>query len=505
MASTKYFPVVFAPDLDPSWGINPGVLTDVQNMVPTKRGTLQNYACATTLGTTFSESTYSTPLTGAIIKKVDGTARLFVATLTRLMEATDTSTWIDRSKGAADYSFTSDNHRYDEDWQFTSYGNDVIAVSKSNNPQVINASSAFADLGGSPPKAACCTTNKNFVLLGNCNNGVNDLGDQIWWSGLGNDATWTADAATQAGNYRLLDTPGNVTALVNMRESVIAYKEDSVYLGDYQGSPLLWTWRLITDKVGCASPHGVAIVDGIHYFCHRTGIFRFDGASVQPIGPLINNYLCVKLGDQSKYATAHAVYDESSSLILWYFNTTADSTAYTRQHALAFNPKTGQYGYVTDGWDTGICRGVVKATLSDIAAWQPTLGTTANTTSNILLVGQVVSTTNAVIKTVRLGDTNSSATMSITTGDIGDDMTFAKVTGVKARWLSYSGTLANMTVSGRKYQGDTASDTATFTADATNARWDGAMSRRIHYMTVPISTYGELAGLFITSVPAGAQ
>ena len=35
---TKFVPVYFAPDMDPSWMVNPGVLVDVQNMIPTTRG-----------------------------------------------------------------------------------------------------------------------------------------------------------------------------------------------------------------------------------------------------------------------------------------------------------------------------------------------------------------------------------------------------------------------------------------------------------------------------------
>src|SRR5512146_3023482 len=99
----KYFPLTFAPDLDPSWSLNPGILTDVTNMAPTKRNTFISYAPGVGFGSAFAEATYGISLTGVILKNTLGVGRLFVATNTRLMELTALSTWTDRSKSGADY------------------------------------------------------------------------------------------------------------------------------------------------------------------------------------------------------------------------------------------------------------------------------------------------------------------------------------------------------------------------------------------------------------------
>ena len=493
----KYFPLTFAPDLDPSWSLNPGILTDVTNMVPTKRNTFINYAPGVGFGSAFAEATYGISLTGVILKNTLGVGRLFVATNTRLMELTALSTWTDRSKSGTDYLFDTD-HKYNFDWCFTTYGDHVIAVSKKNPPQLSSSATAFVDLGGGPPKAACCTTQKNFVLLGNCNDGTNDLGDQVWWSGLGNDQTWTVSASTQAGNYRLRDTPGNVTALVNMRDSVIAYKEDSVYVGDYQGAALQWTWRLVTDKVGCASAHGVAIVDGIHYFCHRTGIYRFDGASVQPLGKTINSYLFGKVGDQSKYALFHAAYDEESGTILWFFNSTAAANTYIRDKAVAYNPHTGAFGYISTLLNAGEnLRSVVNASLSDISSWNSTFGASTYRNS-IILIGQ----TNG-LSFVSFGG-SASATASVSTGDIGDEFGKMKIRRIQPRLLLYSGTLGTATVTSKPYE-VASTNAVTATADSTKARWDMLGADRWFNATLSFPSYAELAGLYIDVEPAGKE
>lgn len=497
---TQYAPIYFAPDLDPAWSVNPGILTSVTNFVPTKRGTLINYGCTGAVGPstgTFSVSTYGSPVSGYVLRKVDGTARLFIATSTRIMEGTSSSAFTDRSLGGADYTTNTDLTL--TDWCATTYGNDVIFVNKINAPQVINSGSAFANLGGSPPMAGCCTTNQNFVILGNCNGGT-DLGDQVWWSGLGNDATWTPSASTQAGNIQLVATGGRITALVNMRDTVVAYKDSSIYVGDYQGSPLLWTWRLVSDRVGCASPHGVAVVNGIHYFVHQTGVYRFDGASVQPVGQGISQFLQQKIGLQNRYARTYAVYDDLSGVILWYIKTNSGATPYVRDAALAFHPQTGKFGYVSTSLEAVTANPYcpIATTLSDLNAWSADAGAA---TSTIILVGDLSAT--AGVYTIALGGASATAA-NFTTGDIGDDVNKTKLTRIKPRLLTYT-SINDGAVFKKPYEAATDDSPTTFTADTIRARWDGLATDRWLQATLSFSGATEVGGLEITSVQAGSE
>ncbi len=491
----KYAPIYFAPDLDPSWVVNPGILTSVTDMIPSKRNTLKTIAQADTQDLsngTFVEATYGVPIIGGIYKQVSGTGRLIVGTATRLMENTGAA-WVDRSLSGSAYTTAAN-------WCFTTYGNDLIAVSKANAPQV-STSTTFAALGGSPPKAAVCTTQKNFVLLGDTDDGTS-LGDRIWWSGLGNDATWTVSAATQAGNYRLLATPGNVTALVNMRDSVVAYKEDSLYLGDYQGSPLLWTWRLISDAVGCAAMHGVAEVAGIHYFLHRSGVYRFDGASLQPIGQSVNRYLFNQMGSQVEFATAQAVYDEIENTIIWYFRDTGGASNQFRK-GLAFNVQTGQYGFIANAWatGTGTCYATVQATLSDITNW---LSSQATQSTNILTIGNEGGS-GGVLRRPLFGDSAGNNSGSITTGDIGDEVMNTTLTRIKPRVFAFGNTISGANVSAKSAEALSYGSPVSFAGSLAQVRYDGMITGRWLQVQVPMSYYGEVAGLYLTMVQSGSE
>lgn len=507
--TAKYCATYFAPDIDPSWSVNPGVLIDASDAVPTVRNTLQSYEATTAqaltgLGT-FSETTYNCPIWGVAVKGVGptGVADIVVGTATRLLTNTG-SAWADVSPGGTDISVTV------SDWDFTTFGNDLIATGVGNSvlKATIQASgcSTFAALTGGPPKARCCTTQKNFVLLADTNDGSGQLRDQIWWSALGNDTSWTASAATQAGNYRLLDTPGGINSLVNLRDAVIAYKDDSIYVGDYQGSPLLWTWRLVSDRVGCSAQHGVAVVNGLHFFVHRTGVYRFDGASVQPIGGQLAKFLYGKVTKQSLYASFQAGHDEFEKCIFWIFGDSIDGGTGVRDQALVYNYVTGQFGFVTNttiggnNSSTPPTRCLIRATQSDLTTFSSLTFDSAQ--SNLLLMATSnIQKGNVGIRTPVYGA--NAGSMSITTGDIGADTVNTVLKRVTPRYLTPSSVSA-MTAYGKPAEGAAFDAGDAASADTTNQRFDITKSARFHKLVVT-STAAELAGLMVISADTGGK
>ncbi len=511
MIPAKLLPVNFAPDLDPCWNVNAGVLVDVSDAIPTRRSTLKSYLASSaqavsSLGT-FSETTYGKPLHGQMIKSllpagspsgITVAVEPLIGTTKRLLSISSSGggTFYDASKGATDYTTATG-------WTFTTFGNLVIACSKENAPQVATLADGgmvFADLGGTPPKAKVCTTQKNFVMLGDTNDGVNNLLDQVWWSGLGNQATWTPSASTQAGNLRLLETPGPITAMVNIRDAVAVYKEDSIYVMDYQGSPLLWTSRLISNGVGCSSPHGVCVVNGIHYFTHRSGVYRFDGASVQPIGPQVAHYLSSKVNLQKLYGFVQAAHEESENCVYWFFGNNTDGSG-VRDKALVWNYATGEFGFVTNTWAVSGSEGmrcVIPATLTDFGwSWDATL---AAASTNLLLLG--TSNTAGGTASLRLPSFGTSA-LTLTTGDMGDDTQFTKITRIKPRLLTTASALS-ATLYCKNSEGSAFDAGTTYTSDASFTRLDGAKSARWHKAVISV-TAGEVGGLSISSVQSGSE
>src|SRR5438132_1319236 len=385
----SFQPIYLAPDLDPSWEINPGVLTSMVNYVPTKRGTYANFANGPTQSSTIINAasswvlaTYGTPVTGYVFKAVSGaaaSARMFVCSKgskRRIIELTSAGAVTDRSKGATDYSAST------VQWTMCNQGNAIIACNLYDNTQV-STSAAFADLGGGSPKAQCCCSNLGFVMLGNYNDGTNAYGDGWWCSALGNYASFTASLSTQAANGRLLDTPGPIRSLVPWRDSIIAYKDDSIYIGDYVGDTIngvIWAWRVMSNSVGCASIHGVAVLNNVHYFLHRGIPYAFDGANVTAVGDHVQKFITGKTTDATGFTIGHAAVDENESIVVLSFATqSADAQLY---YLLFLNIKTGRFGFGSAGlnWQeittgNGKLYAFMHCNVGDLQQWEPGGGT----------------------------------------------------------------------------------------------------------------------------------
>jgi hypothetical protein len=116
----------------------------------------------------------------------DGSVATFAATPQKIYMLDATSLgWVDVSKGGASYPALSST----DNWQFCQFVNHVIAVQANTVPQVftLEQSTAFSDLGGTPPQARYITVVGFFVVL----TGLVTNPFRVQWSALNNDQSWT--------------------------------------------------------------------------------------------------------------------------------------------------------------------------------------------------------------------------------------------------------------------------------------------------------------------------
>lgn len=458
---TKFVPVYFAPDMDPSWMVNPGVLVDVQNMVPTTRGTLANYVCTASEkhGTVASYASLGVgdyALSARIMRRLagsgSGTARFFIGTTLKLLEVGSSSITDETRASGGDYLA--------QDWTWDSFGDTMIAcawvgtTAPGSVPQVSTgaAGTSFADLTGSPPRAGLCVTQKNQLLVANVSDGSTSYADGWMCSGLGNINSWTtiggaANLATGANNGRLTETNGQITALVVQRDYVVAYKRDAIYIGQYVGNPFGWAWRLVSDQVGQYSPNGTAVVNGLHYFLHNSGVYVFDGSAPRNIGTgVVNRFMASRMGSETNWdSTIQAVVDERNSLIYWFFSTfegreyiSSSTTTGTAHVALVYNYVTNQFGFVSQSWSDLASNGnnrptPVMATRGEMRDYA--LAMSSNIRLDAASIWTVGGAYNDIhIRHSRISDSCEGTTNSesrIVTGDIGNDDRHTRLTRVK--------------------------------------------------------------------------
>lgn len=422
----SYIPLTFAPDQDTSWESLPGGLQGAINFVPTARGTLATWACENTIA---SHTSTTEPQIGYILRKNDGSARFFLCNKQSVVEYTSTSAVTDRS--GTTYSAST------ETWTAATFG-DTQIFTNLLDPVQKSTTGALSDLGGSPPKAQLVAVNLGFVMLANINDGTAKTNG--WFcSDIEDPEDWTITATNQADSGTLYDTPGPIRALTTLRDTFVAFKDDSIYVAEYVGDPntTIWAWRLISDKVGCSAPHGVCLFNDKLYFLHRTGFYVFDGAAVRQIGREISNTIFARSAATSttNFARIQTTVDLVDGTI---FFCLADANR-KLSDIWAYNANSNKWGgylepnafTISGSNDYATC--IVRATQSDIVAFAS--GEATNNPRTALFAGPISASVVGVCR-AEYPAQGTSRTAQLITGPIGEGDRIQRITGVDVKFLS---------------------------------------------------------------------
>jgi len=99
-------------------------------------------------------------------------------------------------------------------------------------------------------------------------------------------STWDeTDATLDAGEYELADTPGEIVDGLPLGDSFIIYKNDSIYIMNYVGTPYIFSFKLLTPTIGCLTKNAVAEFEGGHFFMGNSDFYLNDGQSIKPLLP----------------------------------------------------------------------------------------------------------------------------------------------------------------------------------------------------------------------------
>lgn len=459
----------FFPGADPT---SQGVIVDCSNMLPSLKGLK-----AAPSGEDMALGALAADCIGAAMtRKVDDSARIFAATTSNIYEVTS-GAWTSRGSG---YTTGAAGK-----WRFAQFGDATIATNYSDAPQV-STSTTFSALSGTPPKAAIVESVAGFVMLFDYNDGVNIYHDGWWCSGLYNHTTWTPSASTQAANGRLLDTAGGITAAKKLGSAIVVYKDNAVYLGQYVGPPVIWSWQMVAQDCGAFCNEAVVNVAGVHYFLGRNGIFSYDGSRPTPIGAIeVREWLKSNI-NQNYVTNVRAGYDSKNSLIYWFYPSNSSTGAC--DEAIVYNTVSGKFGRYTKGIQaifeyvsppmSWLALGSLYATWG---GWPSSV-----TWNSPLFYGNLVGLAFIGSDKKTYSITGIAGSASITTGDIGDDTFYSTIRRVRPRFMQ-SPTSATLSHSYKAQEGDTLTIGAT--ASMNDGKFDLLKSARFHRLT--LSTVGN--------------
>ena len=316
----------FAPDLPPE---TPGIFTDCENIIPC----VNEFVAASSPVDTGLGALDSAARGFAVIKKKDGTRRIFAGDAGKLYEATTSFGNVSKSGGYALW--------VDDRWRFTQFGNQTIAAAKTETIQG-SVTGSFANLSASAPKAAIVETVGNQVFAFNTNDATFGDDPTRWWcSALGDSTDWTPDVATQCVSGQLLSAPGGITAGKRLGDIIVAYKEQAMFFGQYVGAPLIWSFTQVPGSIGTFCQEAVVSTGTAHYFIGPDDFYVFDGTRPQPLNSPLRQWFFDEL-DLSYAFRICSAYDSVNKLAYWWFPTPASSGVPSK--CIVLNVKTGQWG-----------------------------------------------------------------------------------------------------------------------------------------------------------------
>ena len=186
-------------------------------------------------------------------------------------------TAVTRAVGGA-YSIATDDF-----WEFVNWGNTIIAVNGfSDLPQQISlGGTTFTNLSVGV-KAKHITVMKDFVVLGNISDSASNV-YRVRWSAINNPTSFTADAATLA-DYQDLPSEGGPVQKVLGGEFGVVLQQKAVWRMLFVGSPLIFQFDKVHDKIGAYAPQAAVRFQENTYFLAEDGFYAFDGSGVNPIG-----------------------------------------------------------------------------------------------------------------------------------------------------------------------------------------------------------------------------
>lgn len=407
----------FAPDADVT---TPGLITSCSNLIPYLNG-MEGAPEPSTPSATPALS--AACIGAAVVAKLDDTRRIIAGTATKLYELS-AGAWADVSRAAV-Y-----NGGVDTRWTITQFGDATLCA---NRADVIQRSTgaAFADVA-TAPKAEIIFTVGAFVMALNTNDG-SEKPDGWHCCAAFDDTSWTPSLATQATSGRLVATAGRLTAGMRLGEYAIAYKQRSIYLGQYVGAPTVWNWIQVPGgEAGCIGKEAICDIGGAHFFVGDDNLWIFDGT--RPI-PVADGFVRQFFFDQSsplyRYKTI-CVFDRQKSLV-WIFYPSLGSS--TPDSAIVYHTTAKKWGVANRSIEAALNYVSSGATIDGLSAFSSTIDGLVSYSFDSqfwLSGGKSMSIFNQSHQLQSM--TGPSVSSSMTTGDVGDDDAVSALNKIRLRY-----------------------------------------------------------------------
>lgn len=203
----------------------------------------------------------------------------FIGGATKLQKITSAA-WEDVTR-ASPYT----NASADKQWEFTTFGDRVIATNYNDVPQsyIMGTSVDFVDLT-TLLKASTVATVRGFVMFGNTTEAAVNYPNRVKWSALENPTDYVPSVSTQSDKQDLFgDSTGRVMKIVGGEYATI-FMENGIFRGTYVGGKVIFTFDQIVRGTGTLAAGSVASYGDMIFFLGNDGFYQMSSSGLMPIG-----------------------------------------------------------------------------------------------------------------------------------------------------------------------------------------------------------------------------
>ena len=319
----------WSPDLPP-FG-NPGS-PNAKNAIPHQGGYKQFLGLSS-----FTDALTARCQGAATFQNTAGNFYPYAGDATKLYRL-DASSFTDVSNGT--YTIPAD-----EFWEFTQFGNKVIAVNSNDAAQGATiGTGSFSDHFTSTlkPKARHVMTLRNFLVVGNVEEGGNAYPNRVRWSASG-DSQDMDQSITTLADAEDLEDGGWVQKLVSLRDYGVVFQEKAISRMSFEGSPTIFRFDKVEENRGALVPGGVVPFGNGIFVLSDDGFYVFGSDAMIPIGDnRVDKFFFDDLNDTYKHRIIGAI-DRDYPVVMWAYP--SGSSSGTPDRIIMYNWTVKQWAF----------------------------------------------------------------------------------------------------------------------------------------------------------------
>ena len=222
------------------------------------------------------------PVRGLIAwRRNNGDAKLWIGTPTKAYSYADGTltaiTPVGFTTGASDASGDYWARVEANTWQVDTYGEDIMAVAKSDGKLYqwdSSAGGAMAAVTNAPTgNLGVVVTPERFLFA----LGASSDARNIAWPDQDDITDWTATVTNQAGSH-ILTGSGQILSGRRSRNETLIWTDVDLFSARYIGGDLIYSFKEVGSRCGAISRNAMTVVDGWAMWMGQDNFYLYDGA-----------------------------------------------------------------------------------------------------------------------------------------------------------------------------------------------------------------------------------